>query len=229
MILDLHIHSEFSSDCFTPVDIIIKTAKKVGLDGIAITDHDTIDGALKAKKFKNSDFEIIIGSEIQLDNGAELLGLFLNDRIRSSSFFDVYDEIKDQDGILILPHPFRAAKKNIDLLTSTELSNIKFIEGINAGNTPLENDKAIKLAEEKSLIMIAGSDAHHFSSIGKAYTLFPKSDGDLRRQLKNGNVQIYGNSLTKLERQREYLGRELKLKNYKKIIQDSFKNIKDKI
>ncbi len=221
--IDLHVHSKYSFDCFTPINIIIKTAKKKGLDGIAITDHNTIKGALKAKTV-NSDIKIIIGSEIPLDNGAEVLGLFLNQEIKSSTFFEVYDEIKNQDGIMVLPHPFRASKNNIKILTKEEFSIIEIIEGINAGNYPQENKKAIQLAKEKSLIVTAGSDSHHYSSIGKAYTIF-NNTVDLKKELTRGNVQIFGDCLDKRERQREYLGRDLKLKKFRRIINSEIMSI----
>jgi len=78
---DLHIHSEYSSDSFVPIKKILKFSKKIGLSGIAITDHNTIKGGLEAKKLNKSDLVIIIGSEITLNNGGELLGLFLQREI----------------------------------------------------------------------------------------------------------------------------------------------------
>ena len=134
--IDLHVHSKYSFDCYTSVNKLIKHSKKIGLNGLAITDHSTISGGIEAKKInKDDDFIIIIGSEITLDNGGEILGLFLNDNIKSSTFYEVYDEIKNQDGVVILPHPFRYNKKNIEILDEKMLSKIKIIEGINSGNT----------------------------------------------------------------------------------------------
>jgi len=228
LLIDLHIHSKYSFDSFIPINKIIKIAKKKHLDGVAITDHNTIEGGVKANKLSNSELIIIIGSEITLNNGAEVLGLFLNEYIKSKTFFEVYDEIKDQDGVMILPHPFRASKNNFEILTGDEFSKINIIEGINAGDYPKENEKAMQLAKEKSLIVTGGSDAHHYSSIGKAYTIFRNDYSDLRKELIKGNIKISGRCLTNLERQREYLSRELKMKNYK-IIKDGFKGIKDRI
>jgi len=228
LLIDLHVHSEFSYDCYTPIEKIIKISKKLRLNGIAITDHNTIVGGVKAKKFEKQDFKIIIGSEITLENGLEILGLFLNEDIKSKTFFEVYDEIKRQDGIIILPHPFRRAKYNISKISEEEFLKIKIIEGINAGNYYEENEKAKKLAKEKKLILTAGSDAHHYSSIGKAYTIFEKTDIDLRKQINKGMIKVAGKCLNKIERQREFLSRELKIKNYK-IIKDAYVDLKDKI
>ena len=227
--IDLHVHSKYSHDSFTPIDKIIKFAKKVGLDGIAITDHNTIEGALEATRHKNEDIKIIIGSEITLNNGGEILGLFLNEDVRSGSFNEVFDQIKAQDGIIILPHPFRRIKKTIEKIGSDDLSKIKIIEGLNASNFPDENEEALKFSKNKSLIMIAGSDAHFYSIIGQAYTIFSNNDEDLRKQLRKGLVQIAGHSIDNKLRTREYLNRELKSKNYKKLIDNYLHAIEEKI
>ena len=227
--IDLHIHSKYSHDSFTHIDKIIKFAKKIGLDGIAITDHDTIKGAQEALKHKNDDIKIIVGSEITLNNCGEVLGLFLNEDVQSGSFLEVYDRIKAQDGIVILPHPFRRIKKTIEKIDASELSKIKIIETLNASNFPEENEEALKFAKAKSLISIAGSDAHFYTIIGQAYTVFSNSDKDLREQLRKGLVQIAGHSIDNKHRTREYLNRELKSKHYKKLIDNYLHAIEEKI
>ena len=226
----IHFHSKYSFDCYTPVTELIKQSKKIGLNGFAITDHSTISGVIEAKKInKDNNFIIIVGCEITLDNGGEVLGLFLNENIKSSSFYEVYDEIKDQDGVVILPHPFRSFKKNIEILNEKMLSKIKIIEGINSGNTPEENQKAINLAKQKGLIMTAGSDAHHFSGVGKAYTIFNNKDDDLKKQLIDGNIRIFGDTHNTWDRKREFFNRELNSKNFKKIYKKTIDNFKRKI
>jgi len=129
LLIDLHVHSRYSLDCFTPVDKIIKIAKKIHLDGVAITDHNTIMGGVQANKILDSELIIIVGSEVTLDNGLEIIGLFLNDNIKSKTFFEVYDEIKDQDGIMILPHPFRKSKNNFKILENEKFLKVNIIEG----------------------------------------------------------------------------------------------------
>ena len=76
---DLHIHSKYSACSNSSLKDIIKKAKKTSLDGIAITDHNIIKGALEAKKLnKNKDFEVIVSSEIKTDNG-EILAYYINE------------------------------------------------------------------------------------------------------------------------------------------------------
>ena len=102
---DFHIHSKFSYDSLLSPKRIVRVAKKRGLDGIAITDHDTIKGALEASKFNDSIY-VIIGSEIRTEKG-DVIGLFLNEEITSKYFDEVVDEIKSQGGLVVLPHPYK--------------------------------------------------------------------------------------------------------------------------
>ena len=107
---DLHTHTKYSSDGILEPEKIVEIARRKGLSGIAITDHNTIKGSLKAKKYETDDFQVICGSEISTERG-EVIGLFLSDEIQSESFLDVVDEIKEQDGVVVLPHPFDRYKK----------------------------------------------------------------------------------------------------------------------
>jgi len=225
---DLHVHTKYSVDSFTPIDKILKFSKKINLGGIAIADHDTILGGIEAKKLNKSDFEVIIGSEITLENGGEILCLFLNQEVKKGDFFEVYDQIRDQDGVIILPHPFRALKKNIDKFAQEELKYFKIIEGINAFNYPSENKLAIEYAKKNSLSIIGGSDSHHYSTIGAAYTIFNNSE-NLKKQLIDGDVICGGNSINKRMRSRVFLHRNLKSKNYKEIIKYNYNSIVERL
>ena len=100
---DIHIHSKYSSDGILDLEEIVKISKKKGLDGIAITDHNTIKGGSEARKYETDDFEIVIGSEISTERG-DVIGLFLSEEIRSNDFYRVILEIKEQNGIIVLKH-----------------------------------------------------------------------------------------------------------------------------
>lgn len=182
MELDLHIHSKYSYDSFMSPENIIKIAKKRKLNGIAITDHNTIKGGLEAKKFnKNSDFIIITGTEIHTEYG-DIIGLFINEEIKKKNFLDVVEEIKSQSGISILAHPYRgfsSPEKIID--------KVDFVEGFNARSNNEKNTMAIKLAAEYNKSVTAGSDAHSFFEIGNGITIF-----DSINCLYNGNLTIKG-------------------------------------
>jgi predicted metal-dependent phosphoesterase TrpH len=95
---DLHMHTIYSRDgAIKPADAI-RIAKKRGLDGIAITDHDTIRGGLEAQKLKPRDLDIIVGAEIKTDRG-DVIGLFLNEEIQARDHMEVIDAIRRQGGI----------------------------------------------------------------------------------------------------------------------------------
>jgi predicted metal-dependent phosphoesterase TrpH len=78
---DFHTHTKYSADGYIEPKILVKVAAKVGLTGIAVTDHNTIKGGLEAKKYENNEIEVIVGSEILTDKG-EVIGIFLTEEIR---------------------------------------------------------------------------------------------------------------------------------------------------
>lgn len=141
------------------------------MNGIAITDHDTIKGALEAKNINNDpNFVVIVGCEI-LTNIGDIIGLFLNKEIKSRDYELVIKEIKDQDGIVVLPHPYRGHELNSKLI-----ENVDIIEVFNSRNNENENRKALKLAEKYNKPIVAGSDAHFSVEIGNATTLMKGSN-----------------------------------------------------
>jgi len=190
MKFDLHTHTKYSSDGVIEPDKVVKTAIKRGLSGIAITDHNTIKGSLRAKKYKTEDFEVIIGSEISTERG-EIIGLFLSDEIKSHVFQEVVEEIKEQDGITVLPHPFddirrngiNPGKKDIKLVDCVETFNSRCLR-------QKYNNKASQFARMNGLSVVAGSDAHFASEIGNAGVII-NGDG-LREALINGDLEIFG-------------------------------------
>ena len=190
--IDFHIHSKFSYDSLLSPKEIVRIAEKRGLDGIAITDHDTIKGALEASKFNNSIY-VIIGSEIGTEKG-DIIGLFLNEEITSKHFGEVVDEIKSQDGLVILPHPY---KKNRDIPNEL-LSKVDLIETLNGRLPPELNYKAQILAKNNGMPIIGGSDAHISVSIGCVRTIFNCEKHvihdveDIKRLLLNGGAKVVG-------------------------------------
>lgn len=190
MNFDLHIHSVYSKDSILKPERIIKIAKKKGLSGIAVTDHDTIEGALKTKSVAFDNFMVIVGAEVQTDKG-EIIGLFLNEEIKTREFAEVIDEIKDQDGITVLPHPYRnrlCDPKNL-------LEKVDLVEGLNARTSKELNYRAQILARNFGLPMIAGSDAHTPFEIGRAQTIIQGSEvifDDIKDYLLKGEVAING-------------------------------------
>lgn len=188
MIFDLHIHSKYSFDSMLEPKKILKVAKKKGLDGIAITDHNTIKGGSEAKKInREQDFLVVIGSEINTEVG-DIIGLFLSEDIKSRSSMEVIEEIKEQGGIVVLPHPCKGHKLNDEILKSVDA-----IEGFNARTNKENNIEAVKLGEKHNKPIVAGSDAHFASEIGLAKTYFGGNiSSDMRASFLSNNIEITG-------------------------------------
>jgi len=188
---DLHIHSKYSYDSLLRPDMILKVAKKKGLDGVAVTDHNTIKGGVETSKVnKDDDFIVIVGSEIKTEYG-DVIGLFLTAEIRSRVFADVVDEIRNQGGLTVLAHPFR---KGI-VFPRDLLGHVDLIEGFNARSPKNLNQKALELAKDCRIPVTAGSDAHLGFEIGMGgavtRTRTPEGD-DVRCALENGETLIEG-------------------------------------
>lgn len=191
---DLHIHTRYSSCSNLKPENILRRAKEKGLDGIAVTDHNSIRGALETSALnKDRYFEVIIGEEIDTDKG-EVLAYHIKEEIKPGKFEKVVKEIKKQGGIAVIAHPYAVGligrkKATIDAV----VKDIDAIEGFNARSFfAFENIQAQIKAREMDLPMTAGSDAHFAFEIGRAYTEF---EGDLRKSLKEGKTKINGSIL----------------------------------
>ncbi len=174
--LDLHLHSEYSVDGMGSPEEIIKILKKKGLDGMAITDHNNIDGSLKAIKIAPKDFIVIPGVEISTSNG-HIIALNVRETVqRELSVEETVDKILDLGGIPIVPHLYR----NMSGIDKDKLmkirSKVSAIEVFNSCSVPLTNLKIVKLAKELNLGGTGGSDSHDPKYIGWGYTTIDTTD-----------------------------------------------------
>jgi predicted metal-dependent phosphoesterase TrpH len=174
---------------------LVRVAKKKGLRGVAITDHNTITGGVKAKKTCGSHFFVVVGAEIRTDT-CEIIGLFLTEEVYSTDPFTVIDEIRDQGGITVLPHPFRSFfpphSRRRQGIPMDILKKIDVIEAFNARSNMKANQQALTLASTLRKPMIAGSDAHWYRELGRGKTLVAPftNEEDLRRNLLAGRTRI---------------------------------------
>jgi len=214
MILDLHIHSKYSFDSILEPKKIIQISKKKGLNGIAITDHNTIEGGVKAKKInRDSDFLVIVGAEIGTEVG-DITGLFLTDEIRSKKAMEVIEEIKGQGGLSVLPHPFRGHT----IIGDELLKRIDLIEGFNARSSNDQNLRAQNLAKKYEKPSIAGSDAHFGSEIGLGKTCIEGcTSATLREDLLHNKIKIEGVQSPSYLQQLSQLLKSLKTRHYQKV------------
>jgi len=197
---DLHIHTNYSDGKPSVEEILEYVQNKTDLDVIAITDHDTIEGAVLAKKIaseKKYRFEVIIGEEVSAQEG-HIVGLFLEKSVPGGlSTLESIKKIKEQNGIVMMPHclrhiRFNTGKKNVDgvgLATLIrEKNNIDAIETINATPT-FHKDNLKAMFINDALLFKAGigsSDAHILDAIGMGHTLFEgKSAQELRVAIEN--------------------------------------------
>ncbi|MFH1835378.1 MAG: PHP domain-containing protein [Methanobacteriota archaeon] len=184
---DMHVHSKYSSDCEMSVKDILVTAKKAGLDGVAITDHNTIQGGLEGLRLsKDYDIEVTVGTEISTNFG-EVIGYHLTREVESREFEDVVDEIKRQGGVISIPHPFDFLR--LDSIDSKKIlmkyrDNIDYIE-INARTLPIFNEKARKFALQEGFPLIGGSNAHYPWEIGRCHTIWDEG----AKVVGNGSIK----------------------------------------
>lgn len=166
--IDLHVHTHHSYDSLITPEQLVFYAKKRGLNGIAITDHDKIDGALKIAK--ETDFLIIPGIEISSLNG-HMLGLNVQELIPSKLGVDeTVDKIHEAGGIAVACHPATFFKGSLGKHTN---SKFDAVEVINASAVPFKYSikHSRQIALRLGISQVAGSDAHYAPEIGCAYTL----------------------------------------------------------
>ena len=175
---ELHVHTSFSPDCTTPPNKLVERCLKVGVNCVAITDHNTIQGALVVQEI--APFLVIIGEEVKSAAG-EITGLFLKEEIPSElSPMETVERIKAQGGLVSIPHPFDRMRRSVIVAPALEevLPHADIIETFNARNTfASANGRAEALAKERGLLMSAVSDAHTLLELGRTYVEIPEFDG----------------------------------------------------
>jgi predicted metal-dependent phosphoesterase TrpH len=170
LVVDLHMHTDWSHDCSTPAADLLDHAERIGLDGLAVTDHNTFGGALEAVELaRGRELVVIPGEEVKTDGQGEVIGLFLDTEIpRGMSFADTIEAIRDQGGLVYLPHPFDRLHAIPDPATlHRHLAEIDVLEVFNARLLRDSfNDEALRFAQKYRLLQGAGSDAHVLQGVG---------------------------------------------------------------
>ncbi len=197
-VVDVHTHTMYSGfskysylsfpDSVTTPKKSVRVAQKKGLDLLCITDHNTIKGALEAKKYDRE--MIVIGEEILSEDG-EIIGLFLQEEIKPGlSAEETIELIHEQDGIAFAPHPFSVYCECL----GKKLHGLG-LDGIEVFNS-LHRDgysNAIALENCNGHAMLGGSDAHSSCMIGNGYTTFSgNSQEDFRRAIKARQTSFGG-------------------------------------
>jgi hypothetical protein len=169
--LDLHVHTCYSYDCLLSLQSLTQVVLRRGLDGVAVLDHDEIDGALRLRDW--APFHVIVGEEIGSRDGG-IGALFITERIPPHlSAEETITRIHDQGGLVFIPHPLARGvpgKIRKDKFAQI-IDQVDVIEGFNA-RAPLQADdqRARDLAAEHGIAVAAGSDAHWACEVGRAWT-----------------------------------------------------------
>lgn len=169
MRIDLHVHTVYSYDCWMSLERVIKAARRNGLDGIAVIDHNEIEGAKRLAEV--APFPVLVGEEVVTREG-EVAGLFLRERVPPGlSLGETVARIKEQGGLVYATHPLaRDAPKSIgqegleSIIDKTDI-----IEGFNARiRHKSDNEGAKEIARRHGIAVAAGSDAHFPWEVGRA-------------------------------------------------------------
>lgn len=189
--MDLHMHSCYSYDCLTKPAELVRQARVVGLDRIAVTDHNEIRGAFETAKLAPE--LVIVGEEVRTDEGLDVVGLFLSRWIApGGTFREVAEEIRRQGGIVYLPHPFDAHRGADEAFFDQVADVVDLVEGFNARvHDPARNAKAREWARRLGLPVAAGSDAHLLKEIGRGCLRLPPFAGpdDFLAAVARGTVE----------------------------------------
>ena len=168
---DLHMHTDHSPDCATPVELLLTTAKERGLGAIAITDHNEISGALEAREVaaQMGGIKVVVAEEVKTAHEGEVIGLFLEEKIeRGMSMAETIAEIRRQGGLVYVPHPFDRLHSVPDY--EHLLKVVQDIDILEVFNPRIAfsafNEEAVRFARKYRIVPGAGSDSHVAQGLG---------------------------------------------------------------
>jgi len=206
MKFDLHSHTIYSSknkwpfeSIIKPIDLV-KIAIKRGLNGIAVTDHDTLEGAsecLKIVRQRKLNLEIISGIEISSKEG-HIIGLCIEewDKNKKMSVEEAIDTITDVGGVTIAAHPFSSNPFRKSIGKVIGRFDFDGIEVLNYRTSKKDNQLALNTVDGFKIGITAGSDAHKLSDIGKVWTF---SDDDIIQSILKGKTKVFGEEMSKFQ------------------------------
>jgi glycosyltransferase involved in cell wall biosynthesis/histidinol phosphatase-like PHP family hydrolase len=190
--VDLHMHTDHSPDCATPVDVLLDTAKARGLGAIAVTDHNVISGAHEAAE-RADGIKVIVAEEVKTADQGEVIGLFIDEHIpRGMTLEETIAEIHRQGGLVYVPHPFdrmHAVPDYEHLLNVVE--DVDAIEVFNARVAVKSfNEEAVKFARKYRIPGGAGSDSHVPQGLGSVRIRMRDFDGpeEFLESLKDADI-----------------------------------------
>jgi len=179
--VDLHMHTDHSGDCATPVEVLLQTAREQGLGAIAVTDHNEVAGALEAQAL-SADYgvKVIVAEEVKTASQGEVIGLFLTEKIpRGMTMAETVAEIRRQGGLVYVPHPFDRMHAVPDYEHLLDI--VEDVDAIEVYNPRVAigsfNEEAERFAAKYRILAGAGSDAHVAQGLGSVRVRMPDFDG----------------------------------------------------
>jgi predicted metal-dependent phosphoesterase TrpH len=199
--IDLHMHTDHSHDCATPVEVLLATARDQGLGAIAVTDHNEVSGALEAQaKAKDFGVQVIVGEEVKTASQGEVIGLFLQEKIpRGLTLRETVDAIKAQGGVVYVPHPFDRMHSVPDY--EHLLTIVEDVDAIEVYNPRVAigsfNEEAARFAAKYRIAAGAGSDSHVAQGLGSVRVRVPRFDGpeEFKEALRLAEIHTKPSSL----------------------------------
>jgi len=174
--VDLHLHSRYSPDSSTSLDALIYRCREVGLDRIALTDHNVVDGALKLARMAPD--LAIVGEEAKTREG-EVIGLFITGRIPPyMRVEEAMDLIHEMGGLVYLPHPLDRNRAHYSAERVVVLApRIDIVETYNPWCEAGANEAAAALARDLGKVAATGSDSHGVKELGRSWMEMDAYDG----------------------------------------------------
>ncbi|MFC4437548.1 MULTISPECIES: PHP domain-containing protein [Natrialbaceae] len=196
--VELHVHSSLSYDGRDSVDLILEQAEAVGLDAIAVTDHDEISASLEAAE-RAPDYGLVGIPAIEISSKAgHILGLGVEEAIAPGLTYErTLEEIRSQGGLAVIPHPFQESRHGVMArISREELAEADAIEVYNSRLfTGRANRQAKRFATSRDLPMTAGSDAHISEMVGQAVTRVDADEGSadaILEAVREGKTSVEG-------------------------------------
>jgi len=180
--VDLHMHTDHSPDCATPVEVLLETARDRGLGAIAITDHNEVSGALEARRIAEElgDLKVIVAEEVKTAEQGEVIGLFLEEKIpKGMTMAETIAAIRAQSGLVYVPHPFDRFHSVPDyehLLDIVEEIDVLEVFNPRVALTAF-NEEAERFARKYRIVPGAGSDSHVAQGLGSVRVRIHDFDG----------------------------------------------------
>lgn len=171
--VDMHLHTRVSFDSLSPYAAVIAAARAAGIDRLVVTDHNRIDGALRAQELDPE--RVIVGEEVKTREGADLIGIFLTELIpRGTPARETCERIRAQGGVVYVPHPFDTRRSGFGERLEEIADLVDVVEAHNARTWGAGvNERGEAWARAHGKLLGAGSDAHTPAEIGRGYVEVP--------------------------------------------------------